>query len=124
LIENNFNHKAFSPENSDKLFDLFKKHFHCDDAYWKKGDIDNNGFYVELKKYGENRKQVFLQFFFSNSKSPKKLKLSLVDDELNAIDNMQVEISFSEIWKDHSILLKQLKEYLKIGLELAEKINN
>lgn len=124
LIIENFNYSSFAPENRGKLFDVFKKYFYQETAYWKPIHIEEDIFYIEFKKYGNNRKQILLRFsFISNSKSPRELGLALTNDELKVIDETLIEIPLSNIWKDHAVLADHLKNLINKGLELAEKIN-
>lgn len=118
LILANFKYDTFAPENSNKLFDIFKKVFCCDTPYWKKATIDGNQFYIEFKKYGENRKSVLLKFSFTSRSS----SLTLTDEELKPL-NKSSEISFSDVWKDHGILTARLKEYIEEGLKRAAETN-
>lgn len=77
LIADDFKLETFSPENSGKLFDIFKEIFYRDTPYWKESHIDNGMIYIELKKYGENRKQIFFAIIFSiQFKKTKRVSLS------------------------------------------------
>lgn len=120
LISENFDFETFSPENSSKLIEVFKKYFYCDTPYWKQEAMDRDMFCIEFKKYGENRKRIFLQFsFVSNSKNPRILALTLTNDDIKMLDGMSVELSLSDIWKDHTILVTNLKKIIEKGLDLA-----
>ena len=123
LMEENFNFETFSPENCNQLFDVFKASFYRYTPYWKEETIDGNNFYIQFKKYGENRKIVFLKFsFISNAQSPRVIELTLTNDQLKKL-NDTVNLSLSDIWKDHSILSDKLKEVVGKGLSLAEETN-
>jgi hypothetical protein len=117
---NEFKYEDFSPENSQQIHQFFKKIFYKETPYWRPyDDRSKETFYLEFKKYGDNRKTILLKFFFEEEII---LHLKLTDDRLKTIsENDSVELEFSEIWKDHSILFEQLKKIITRGLSLAEK---
>jgi hypothetical protein len=118
-----FDYELFAPENSANIYKVFENSIYKDTPYWKAVSNDNNCFYVEFKKYGENRKIIYLKFsFISNSKQPRDLQLSFTDDELKDIKGTTVVLSFSEIWKDHSVLLNGLKSVVENGLRMADDL--
>lgn len=127
----NFKDSDFAPENASKIPSALRKKISIDSPYWQPLDVNNTSgetFYVEFKKYGQNRKRVFLRFSFepplTDNDPPRKLALALVDDELNELDGKEEVIELSSIWKNNSVLVDFLKKYVKRGLELAEEKNN
>ena len=118
LVVDNFDYDTFSPENSKNLFGLFKTIFYCDTPYWKTLTTEGEHFYIEFKKYGENRKRVFLKFSFKS----RLFILTLTDEEFNEVDK-KTELYFSEIWKDHEQLAKHLKDNIEKGLKIAAETN-
>lgn len=120
-----FEYSNYAPENASNISATFKSKFYIDGPYWKLGRINPSGgiFQVEFKKYGENRRQIFMQFSFELESVlvPREVVLTLIDSESKILNEMEEIIKFSDIWKDHSILAEHLKKYVKEGLKLAEK---
>jgi len=112
-----FDYSDFSPENSDRLYEKFESVFNKTTPYWEKSETDHSWYVIKFKKYGNNRKQVLLKFTFL----PRKLLLELVDENLQSLHEKD-EISFSEMWKDHAILLSKVTMLIRKGLTSAEEL--
>jgi hypothetical protein len=124
-----FDANDFSPENARDIPGLLKAKIGIDSPYWqevKTESASGGTFYVKFKKYGENRKEVLLRISFKpplDEDSPRELILTLVNGNLNELEKKNEPISLSDIWKDHSVLSIDLKQYVKRGLELAGEVN-
>lgn len=122
IIADNFSLDIFSPENSGNLFEVFKKNFYRNSPYWKEYQTESDSFYIEFKKYGENRKIIFLKFaFLSQSKKPRDIELMLTNQDFKKIRS--IILSLSDIWQDNSVLVETLKKIIKEELDLAAKTN-
>ncbi len=124
LIVENSELDAFSPDNSGELANLFKKAFYLDTPFWRQAKWHDDKFYIEFKKYGENRRRIFLKFsFLPNTKSPRYLEFSIADENFKELKDTLINAELSAIWQDHSVLTTLLKNFVKQGLELAAKVN-
>lgn len=121
LIMDNFEWQDFSPDNAGNTYDKFKTIFFKSHPYWENWHEEKGEFYIEFKKYGENRKKIFLKFSLLPTKKPRELILVLVDDQLKIINESREEISLSDVWRYHSVLSGKLNQYIKLGLDLASE---
>ena len=112
-----FSYEDFLPENNNELYEKLKKVFHKDTPYWDPIKDPKQGyFFIEFKKYGDNRKRVLLKFCLEG----RQLALELVNEDQEPLKGKEKrEIKLSDIWKDHKVFFDELKNFIETGLELA-----
>lgn len=119
---NKFTYEDFSPDNNLKnIFNKFKEIFYINSPFWRILSENANSFSLEFKKYGENRKKVFLKFVFESRDVSIELK---VDDYKGSRSEVSLNLAYSEIWKNHLLLFDPLCKIMKRGLALAEELYN